>query len=405
MGKASRNARNSLTAAFTRLQNTGKSIFQIAMTVKCDPKMVFLHYSPDGDGRRRNEGLVAYLRKSGAHWTLIAAAQGMSYDEIKDYDSSGNRPSGPWLQGLTLLSSDDDEPSEPDSLIDEPTEENLTDDAIPLEPEVTDEALPEATNGQAAPEFFVGQKVRLAEDGTAARRDLQQFFDETMVILHIDGDRILIGKLFDNELEQDFEGHRIVGPDEIVGLISVVEIKRGDEVLYTQLGESPRLARITSVRDDGDAEVQYSLVLNDDSSYALASLSEIEATSGRPVSTASDQRFYFKESGCNAVGIADENGGVTVLKGSIGKRKTSKGKASREHICDDRLGLLEDGKAIISGETIELTEDHHFPSFHRAGSCLIGYNTNGKFWKTLEGKTYSQTREGLSPRQEDLFRV
>lgn len=404
MGKSSRNARNSLTKTFARLQNTGKSIFAIAMIAKSDPMTVYLHFAPDGDGRRRNEGFVPFLRKNGAHWSIIAAAQGMSYEEIKEFDRAGTRPSGPWLQGSLETDSIGSEAGDEVNLVDHFAVDSSNEDVMEPEPEPEPLAMLKVEDDEVSGRFTVGQNVHLTEESISERDELKISEGNAVVIVHIDRGNILVRDGSDNGEDSERETiYHHVSPDEIVAVNEPAEPVIGDDIIYTSPAGATRPASIIAV-SQSDGETIYSLKFKDEPFFDFATRAEITILHAKTEAISLDQNFYFRESGCDATGTADESGGVIVLKGSKGKRKTSEGSKSRGHVRDDRIKMLEDGIAILDGDNIELVEDHYFPSLHRAASCLMGYNTNGQFWKTSDGKTYSQIRqERFSP--EELFSV
>lgn len=112
----------------------------------------------------------------------------------------------------------------------------------------------------------------------------------------------------------------------------------------------------------------------------------------KPVSTPSDEDYFFtKASGSDGKGIYTSEGFV-VLKGSSGRRDMVESIFTTAY-ATTREPLLENGILKTEGDRVVFTQDHLFSSPSAAAAVLLGRNANGwTEWRTKDGRTLDEVK-------------
>lgn len=120
----------------------------------------------------------------------------------------------------------------------------------------------------------------------------------------------------------------------------------------------------------------------------------------KPASIAAQQElFYFKRSGCSAVGEYTSEGFV-VLMGSIGRAEVGSAYLN-ESFAKRRAQLISQGKAVVKNGCLEFRENVLFSSPSGASAVVLGGASNGwTDWKAANGKTLSELKRVESSRQD-----
>jgi hypothetical protein len=390
------NASLSIPESLSGLKFSGKSIDEIAAHLGLERSAVVQYYRDTGRrSGNSNSGTSVFLRHKGAHGSVIAATLGIAENRSMEDD-----PEETMFETETNATGSplgDKQDTEGDFVLDALTcqpspEAEAPNKYSPAEKEVLYN-VETAINGES---FIKGQHVRIKENAVSDG-PLVQYLGETMSVVSVLEDMAFI-----ELLGQDSEGNTITKgecmiPTSDIELSSTVKPwEEGDDAIY-QSGSVTSPCVIIAVYRRNDGEPVYAVKLSSDGERIMVKESELQRV-GRPLSGTQSivgKVFTFTEQGCSVNGTITPNGGMLVLAGSIGRAVRQK--SANPQIVANRLTMLEEGYAEISGRNFVVLKDFAFTSLTAAGSAMSGVSSGGhNLWRDANGDTYKQLMEQMA---------